>query len=237
VGAIYADAKRMTRAVAARMELARGEALVTGKVVIAEGGVKATADYGRAAGHTVTVGTSWATIATATPLTNMIAWADTYEATNGKRPESALTSRSVLRYLTRNKEIIDAVKGAAAGATRVTTEELRALLESEGLPMPEVYEAQVNVNKVATRVIAADKFLYLPAADESAEENEMGATLWGTTAESLESEYGIEDGEEPGIVAGVYKQPNPLAYFTNAVGLGLPVLANPDLSFAADVIP
>lgn len=234
VNAIFDDARRMTRAVAARMELARGEALVTGKVVISEGGVVATADYGRAAGHTVTAGTSWATIATAPALTNMIAWADTYETTTGQRPEVALTSRRIMRLLTRNDEIIDAVKGSAAGNTRVTRAELNALLESEGLPTIETYDAQVLVGTTATRPIADDKFLYLPAVNSN---TDLGATLWGTTAESLEPEYGIEEADAPGIVAGVYKSPNPLAFFTNAVGIGLPVLANPDLSFAADVIP
>jgi hypothetical protein len=233
VDAIFDDATRMVRAVAARMELARGEALVTGKVVIAEGGVVATADYGRNAGNTVTAGTAWTDLVNSTPLTNMIAWADTYEVNSGgKRPEVALTAKKNLRLLTRNKEIIDAIKGSAAGATRVSLSELNDLLESEGLPMVETYDAQVSVNKVATRVIADDKFLFLPRRGEG---NQLGATLWGTTSESLEPEYGLAEGERPGIVAGVYKQPNPVAHFTNAAGLGLPVLVNPDLTFAADV--
>ncbi len=235
VDAIYADGKRMTRSVAARMELARGEALFNAKLVIAEGGVVATVDYGRNAGHTVVAGTAWSSLTTSTPLTNMIAWADTYEVTNGRRPEAALTSRKGLRYLTRNKEIIDAVKGSNTGNTRVTLEELAGLLESEGLPMPEVNEAKINVNKVARRVTPEDHFLFLPGVDQSADESDLGATLWGVTAESSESEYGIEDGEEAGIVTGVYKQPNPLAFFTNSVGIGLPVLANPDLTFDADI--
>lgn len=232
VNAIFDDARRMTRAVAARMELARGEALVTGAVAINEGGVVATATYGRAAGHTVTAGTAWTTIATAPALTNMIAWADTYEVTTGARPEAALTSRRVQRLLTRNKEIIDAVKGSNTGNTRVSLAELNELLISEGLPPIETYDAQILVGSTATRPIADDKFLYLPAPGE---QSELGATLWGTTSESLEAEYGIEESDQPGVVAGVYKSPNPLAFFTNAVGIGLPVLANPDLSFCADV--
>lgn len=233
VNAIFDDADRMVRAVAARMELARGEALVTGKVSIAEGGVVATADYGRNAGNTVTAGTAWTTIATAPALTNLIAWADTYETNSGgKRAEVLLTSRRVLRLMTRNTEIINAVKGSASGATRVSRAELNDLLESEGLPMVETYDAQVSVNKVATRVIADDKVLLLPGRGEG---NGLGATLWGTTSESLEPEYGLADEERAGVVVGVYKQPNPVAHFTNAAGIGLPVLANPDLTFVADV--
>lgn len=229
VNAIFDDARRMTRAVAARMELARGEALVTGQVAINEGGVVATANYGRAGGHTVTAGTLWSNLAASTPLTNLVAWCDTVEATTGARPEVFLTSRANQRLMQRNTEVINAIKGSAAGATRVTLAELNELLESEGVPRVETYDVQVNVGGVATRPIAADRVLLLAGGDE------LGATLWGTTAESQEEEYGIEEADWPGIVAGVYKSPNPLAFFTNAVGIGLPVLANPDLSFCADV--
>lgn len=232
VNAIFDDATRMVRAVAARMELARGEALTSGKVVLSEGGVVATVDYGRNAGHTVAAATAWSDTATSTPLTNMIAWADTYEATTGQRPETALTSRRVLRLITRNKEIIDAIKGANAGATRVTLAELNELLESEGLPTIETNDAKVLVGNTTTRIVGEDKFLYLPAKGEG---NQLGGTLWGTTSESLEPEYGLEGEDRAGIVAGVYKQPNPVAHFTNAAGIGLPVLANPDLTFSADV--
>lgn len=230
---IFADADRMVRAVAARMELARGEALVTGKLVLAEAGVVATVDYGRNAGNTVNAGTAWTDLAASTPLTNMIAWADAYEVNSGgERPETALTSRRVLRLLTRNAEIINAIKGGAAEATRVNLSELNELLTSEGLPTIETYDARISVNKTATRVIAEDKFLYLPAKGTG---NNLGATLWGTTSESLEPEYGLGDEERAGVVVGVYKQDNPIAHFTNAAGIGLPVLVNPDLTFAADV--
>lgn len=229
VNAIFDDARRMTRAVAARMELARGEALVTGKVAINEGGVVATADYGRAAGHTVTAGTLWTNTAASTPLTNLVAWCDTVEAATGSRPVSFITSRARQRNLQQNAEIINAVKGSAAGVTRVSETELNDLLNSEGIPSVETYDVQVNVAGVATRPIAADRVVLIAGGED------LGATLWGTTAESMETEYGIEESEWPGIVAGVYKSPNPLAFFTNAVGIGLPVLANPDLTFCADV--
>lgn len=229
VNAIFDDAMRMTRSVAARVELARGEALVTGKVTIAEGGVAATADYGRAAGHTVTAGTVWTNTAASTPLTNLVTWCDTVEADTGERPDTFLTSRARIRNMQQNAEIIAAVSGSAAGRTRVTVTELNDLLISENIPPVEAYDVQVNVAGSATRPIAADKVVLIAGGDE------MGATLWGRTSESMEADYGIEESDQPGIVAGVYKTPNPLAFFTNAVGIVLPVLANPDLTFCADV--
>lgn len=237
LSAIFDDARRLARQVAARVELARGEVLYKGKLVIAENGVIATVDYGRAAGHTVTAGTAWTNLAASTPLTNMVAWSDTYAAANGEKPGGALISTRILRLMERNAEVINAVTGAAAGRTRVTLNELNALLESEGLPPVEVYDAQVNVGGAATRIIPDDQFVYVPVAGDPSdpESSDLGATLWGVTAESLEPDYSIEEGEEPGIVAGTYKSPDPVAVFTKAAAIVLPVAANPNLTFAADV--
>src|SRR3954468_13340015 len=66
--AILSDAERMARAVAARLEMFRGEALYRGQLQISENGVIATVDFGRAGGHTVAPGVLWSTVATATPL-------------------------------------------------------------------------------------------------------------------------------------------------------------------------
>lgn len=230
---IEGDAVRMARAIAARMELARGEALVNGTLTLDENGVVATVDFGRDAGNTVTAGTVWTDTTNADVLTDLVTWVDAYVAINGSRPGVIVTSTARLRNMQRNAEIINAIAGSAAGRTRVNVSELNELLESENLPRVEVNDQQVRVNGVDTRVIAEDKVLLLPNPGTE-DGSDLGATLWGTTAESLEPEYGLA-GEEAGIVAGNYKSENPIRIFTNAAGIGLPVLANPNLSFAADV--
>ncbi|GAA1138405.1 major capsid protein [Nocardioides aquiterrae] len=237
LNAIYADARRLARQIAARMEMARGEALYKGKIVLSENGVVATVDFGRAAGHTVTAGTAWTDTATSTPITNLVSWVDTYVAANGEKPGVALVSTRIARLMQRNAEVINAVAGAAAERTRVTAEELNALLQSEGLPPIEVYDAQVNVGGSATRIIPDDRVVLAPAPGDpnDPESTDLGATLWGTTAEALEDEYAIESPDQPGIVAGTYKSPDPVAVFTKASAIGLPVMANPNLTFAADV--
>lgn len=238
VDGLYSDAERMTRAVAARMELARGDALVTGKVTINENGVVATVDFGRAAGHTVSAGTAWSDHTNATVLADLIAWFDTYVATNGVNPETLLTSTTVARHMQQNAEIINAISGSASGRSRITMTELNELLESESLPRISLNNAQVKVDGSATRVVASDKVLLLPAPGDpdDPDSTDLGTSLWGTTAEALQPEYGIEEGDLPGIVAGVYSTDDPVALWTKAAALGLPVLANPDLSFAADVL-
>lgn len=232
--AIMDDAERMARSVAARVELARGEALYSGKMVINENGVIATVDFGRTAGHTVAPGTLWTNAASATPLADIMSWRDTYVATNGSEPGVALTSRRVLALLMRNAEIRNLVfPGGSQQPDIVSQDSVNTVLRAYGLPAIQTYDVQVRVGGSAARPIPDDRFLLLPAP-ASEDGNQLGKTLWGTTAESLEPDYGLE-GDEPGIVAGAYSTKDPVALWTKAAGIALPVLANPDLTFCADV--
>lgn len=235
VNAIFDDAERMARAVGARMELARGKALVEGKVTLNENGVVAEVDFGRAGNQTTSAGTPWSTHATATPLTDLVTWRDRVVAETGSAPAATVTSTAVLRNVQRCAEIINAITGAAAERTRVSVTELNELLQSEGLPAFEVNDAQISVGGAATRVIPQDTIVMVPAPVTGPDGTDLGAVLWGTTAESLEEGYGLE-GDEPGVVAGSYRTEDPVAIWTKAAGIGLPVLANPNLSLAATVL-
>lgn len=234
---LLTDAERMTRSVAARMELARGDALVNGSVTINENGVVATVSFGRSGSHSVTASTPWSTIASATPLADMLSWQQTYRTTNGEAPGAMVMSSTVLGYMLRNAEIRALVGSTLGVPSRASQASLRGILDDHGLPPWYIVDEQINVNGTATRPIPVDRFLFLPAPVDpnDGEGSQMGATLWGTTAESLDPRYGLEEGDRPGIVAGAYATEDPIALWTKAAGIGLPVQANPDLSFVADV--
>lgn len=237
LSAIYNDARRMARAVAARMELARGDALANGSVTIEENGLVAAVDFGRAANQTTAPGTLWSDTTNATVLSDLITWRDRVVTSAGSPPGASVTSTAVLRLVQRNAEIINAITGSAAGRTRVTLAELNALLQSEGLPPFEVNDARISVAGVSTRVLHEDFVVMLPAPGDvnDPDSTDLGGTLWGTTAESLDPDFGIEETDAPGVVAGSYSTKDPVALWTKAAGIGLPVLANPNLSLAADV--
>lgn len=230
--AILTDAERMSQSVLARVEVARGDALVTGKVTINENGVVATVDFGRAANHTVTAAVAWTNVA-ATPLTNLMAWRDVYVATNGSEPGRILTSRRVLALMMRNGEMRNLVFPGANQPNLVTETAVLQALTAFGLPPITLNDSQVRVNGVATRVIPDDRLLYLPAPG-TVDGDQLGAALFGTTAESLEPDYGLA-GNEPGLVAGSYSTKDPVAVWTKAAAIALPVLANPNLTFTANV--
>lgn len=234
---LLTDAELMTRAVAARMELARGDALVNGSVTINENGVIATVSFGRTAGHAVTAAVLWSDLTNAVPVTNLQSWQTTYITTNGAPPGAIVMSTTALGYLLQNAQIkgLAAANGVTPSIVPRTT--LNQIVEAYGLPPIYVFDGQVKVSGAATRIVAANKLLMLPAptGPDNAGGTDLGATLWGTTAESLDGKYGLDDGERPGIVAGVYDTDDPIALWTKAAGIGLPVLANPDLSLAATV--
>lgn len=230
---VFNDAERMVQSVAARLELARGAALATGHVVINEDGVIADVDFGRRAGHTNQApGTLWSVAASATPIADLIAWVATYKTNNGgTAPGAILTSQTVLSAILRTAEVRAFAASAGVAPSIVSPLVLNTILSAYSLPPIIVNDASINVAGSATRVIPQNNVILLPAPGQS----QLGGTFWGTTAESLEPEFGLT-GSEPGIVAGSYSTKDPVAMWTKAAGIALPVLANPDLTFQAVVL-
>lgn len=236
-GALMSDAERMVRSIMARMELARGDALVNGSVTISENGLAVTADFGRSGSMSVAPGILWSDLVTSTPLANLLTWRDHYSDTNGEMPGAIVTSQRVLGFLLRNAEIRALAATALGSPNLVSIQTLQDVFEAHGLPAVYPYDAKVKVNGSSQRIIPDDRLLLLsaPGNPSSPESSDLGATLWGTTVEATSPKYSVEIGEEPGIVAGSYETEDPIALWTKAAGIGLPVLANPDLSMVADV--
>ena len=235
VDAIYNDAVTNTRAVRARMELARGDVLTDGKFTLtAENGLTLETDWGIPAGNLVAPGTPWSTVATATPLADLVSWTDTYTALNGEPPAFALTSRSVVGNLLRNAEIRGLAASLGGTPSIVTRQQLQTVLEAHGLPTIIEYDTQVNVNGSDTRVIPADRFVMLPQDPST-----LGYTAWGITAEALElagvSNPTIAFNDAPGLIGVVLKEGDPVRTWTKVTGVGMPVIVDPNRLMVADV--
>lgn len=233
--AVYNDAENLTREVHNRLEQAWGDTLTDGKLTISENGYAGEADYGVPANHLVAPATAWSTIATATVLTDLLAWSDTYKATTGQAPATMETSNRVQRLMQRNAEVIAAVAGTNTGRTRVTQAELNDLLASEGLPtIRPTYETSVDVDGTPTRVIPDDRVLFLPADLAS-----LGHTAMGLSATALElvnsNQSDLSFEQSPGIVGVVIKSGPPFRQFTYVDAVGQPVLTNARFLLIADV--
>ena len=232
-GGLFDDTVNMVTSVAARLELARGSALAFAKVSLAEDGVFASADFGRRASHSgVAPAVLWTNSATSTPIADIIAWVTTWKKSNGgKTPGAFLTSQTILSNILRSQEVRGLAAANGVTPSIISPLVLNTILQAYSLPPIVVNDAEIVVNGVSTRVIPENNFLILPGIGNT----QLGGTFWGTTAESLEEDYDLA-GNEPGIVAGAYHTFDPVAVWTKASAIALPVLANPDLTFQAVVI-
>lgn len=225
-------AVRVGRAVADRVELLRGQVLATGKATINENQFFAEADFGRSEDLNITVGTGWQNAGDATPLDDLTAAVQKYTDINGEAPGTLLLSRRAMNALIRSDEI----RGTAVGgvSTLVTRDYVVSLFEAHGLPTPQVYDRVVRQNGKAVRVLDEELALLLP--ENVPGESALGSTFWGTTLESTDPKYGIVEQDRPGIVAGAYTDDDPMGVWVKASAIGMPVLANADLTAALTVI-
>lgn len=225
------DAARIARQVDIRMEFARADALVNGSVTINERGVQATVNFSRSGSHTVAPSTLWSDHANSTPISDLQTWRDVLVNDNGEAPGAIVMSTAAVNHLLRNAEVQGLVYPLATTPPQVTRTALNQVLADFDLPPITVYDAQARKGGSTQRYIPADKVLMLPAVG-----TDMGATMYGTTLEAQEPEYGIGAAELPGLVVGAFKQKTtPIRVFTIGSAIALPVMANPDLSLVADV--
>jgi len=234
LASIQATTDVVVRAVADSLERMRGIVLTTGKATIAELG--ADDDFGRSAGHTVVAGTVFST-ASADALGQIQSWVDTYNAANGENPGAIVTSTRVLRALAKLDQFKTVL--ASGGNRPATAQDVNDTFLANSLPPIFIHDRQVQVDGVKTRVLPDDRMLFLPAPVDTNDwmGAELGATFWGRTLTSTDSAWAIEDTEQPGLVAGVYRNPKPpMGIEVISDAIGMPVLANADLSFCADVL-
>lgn len=232
------DSERLTRQIDARFELARGDALTNASVTINENRVQATVDFDRKPEHSVTPSVLWSDTANAAMLDDLEAWIQVYSDTNGEKPGAILGSTKVQRIMLRNEQLRGQLYPNNP-SIRLRKSDLDAYLEDEGLPPFATYDAKVKVAGVERRILPENIVLLLPASADPNDEdgNDMGATLWGTTLEAMEAEYQIEEGDKPGIVVAAFRnKKTPVQALTIASAIGIPIMANPDLSFKGTVL-
>lgn len=234
---LLSDADRLVQQIQVRLEVARGQALQTGRFSISERDLHLDADFGRRPDHAVAAATAWTDLAASTPLSDLLAWSEVYAENNGQDPGVILMSRKTQGLLLRNEEIRQLSANQHGTPAVVSVSNLASVLSAHGLPPIRLYDRKAKVEGATKRVIEDGKVLLLPSPVGAGDwqGTQLGATLWGTTAEAMDPGFGIEQAERPGIVAGVYRTEDPIALWTKASAIGMPVMANPDLSFVATV--
>lgn len=226
------------RAVADAMERMRGIVISTGRATIANvDGFTMDDGFGRPAGNDLTAGTLWSSATSVSRLAYLQTILDAYRDGSGEEPGALLMSTAVFRSMQAGDEFKTTLVG---GATRpASLQQVNDVIAGAGLPPIYLYDRRVSVGGTATRVLPSQKLFLLPApVDTDAwQDTELGATFWGRTLSSSEPGWEIPDVEQPGIVVGAYKaEKPPMIAEVISDAIGLPVLANAELSLAATVI-
>ncbi|OZE90221.1 major capsid protein E [Rhodococcus sp. 15-2388-1-1a] len=227
---ILNDGVELAEALKTRLIMAKAQALVTGKVSLAQDGLELEADFLRSAAHSVTAATLWS--GAADPVLDQESWFTVFRILNSGNPARAITSQRVMSTLMRNTAI--KAMCLAPGATQgiVTREQVNSLFTSFGHPPFEIFDAQVeDYNGNTVRLIPDDRILYIASNNAK-----LGETLWGVTAEAIESDYNVDATEAPGVVVGSYINPDPVQRWTKASGIGLPILGNSNATMIAKVL-
>ncbi|WP_206492323.1 major capsid protein [Rhodococcus sp. KRD162] len=227
---ILNDGVELAEALKTRLIMAKAQALVTGKVSLAQDGLELEADFLRSGAHSVTAATLWS--GAADPVLDQESWFTVFRILNSGNPARAITSQRVMSTLMRNPAI--KAMCLAPGATQgiVTREQVNSLFTSFGHPPFEIFDAQVEDYEGNTvRLIPDDRILYIASNNAK-----LGETLWGVTAEAIESDYNVDATEAPGVVVGSYINPDPVQRWTKASGIGLPILGNSNATMIAKVL-
>lgn len=223
----------VVRAVSDAIERLRGTVLQTGKATVTG---FMDDDFGRAAGHSVVAGTLFS-VAAADALGFIESWADTYRDANGEDPGAILMSTRVLRSMAKLDQFkTQLLNGASRPATQA---DIQGLISAAGLPDIYTYDRRVSVGGTPTKVLSDDRLFLLPAPVDTDDwqGTQLGATFWGQTLSSTEADWGIEEAEQPGLVTGVFRNETPpMIAEVHSDAIAMPVLANANLSFVADVL-
>jgi hypothetical protein len=237
--ALYSIQDTTTRAVQAvsdAMERLRGIVLATGVATVDQSNFQLSDSFGRSASHTVTAPTLW-TDTTVDRLDYLSTLCDLFRDDNGQEPGSIVMSDRVFRAFAAGDNMQTSLVN---GANRRPTEaDVQSFVSAEGLPPIERYNRRVRFGGANVKALPDNVVLILPAPVDPADymATDLGATFWGRTLSATEPGWGIAEADQPGIVAGVWRDEKPpMGIEVIADAIGEPILANADLSIAATVL-
>lgn len=230
VNYIFDDMRLMAEGVKTRTEVAKMEVLATGKMSIKENGLDLNVEYGVPTENTAY---SIAVGADADILGEIQKIVDAQQEI-GCSVGRMVTSNKVVRAMCANKAIQALVYGTIGQGAYVSPARLKALMgEMFGITDIVTNDQRYKVEKAdgtqeSKRYFPEDKISFIP-------EGNFGTGLWGVTPE--EAEYGqySEKSQNQFITLTQWATPDPVAVWTKASGVFIPVLPDPNALAIATV--
>lgn len=229
---VYDDMGRLAESVKTRTEVAKMELLQSGKVTVKENNLDFTIDYGIDADSRKTY--DWSD-----PAADILADIESMvqaKKDQGQTVTRAITSSKIVNQMRKNKGIQTAVFSALGVGTFLTTAKLNELMQTMfGLTIEINDERygyiQADGKKTTKRYFAENKFVLLaPQAN-----NTLGVGLWGRTPEEIAQGPFTAKSAKQYITLTMWATPDPVATWTKASGVFVPVLPNPQGLFIATI--
>lgn len=221
---VFDDMNRLANSVKTRTEIAKMEVMATGKMTIKENNLDMTIDYGVNKRKNFT---EWED-ATHDVLGD-IAEAVAEAKKSGYTVNAAITSDRIVGLLLKNEGVIKSVHGVNGAGMLVTKAQLATLmLELFGIKITtdeDMYAVPTADNKGRTpkRFFPEDTFtLYVEGVG-----GRVGTGLWGVTPEEERQGAFTDVNQKQFITITQWATPDPVAEWTKASGVFIPVLPNP----------
>lgn len=221
---VYDDMNRLANNVKTRTEIAKMEVMATGKMTIKENGLDMTIPYG------------------VNKTKDLSGWdnpdhdilSDIEEMVElavgaGYAVNAVLTSTKMISYMRKNTGIANAINGVN-GARIVTKAQIDTMLnELYGIATVRVNDASYGVptadnkGRTAVRFFPENVFtLYVEGIG-----GKIGSGLWGVTPEESRQGAFTDVNQKQFITISQWETPDPVAEWTKASGVFIPVLPNP----------
>lgn len=223
---VFDDVARTAESVVTRAEKAKIEALTTGKMIIAENNVSMEIDFGVPEDQKVTA--KWA-VAEADILGDIDGWV-TIAQGKGQTPTVAVTSKKVFSLIQRNAAVQKAIFGVNGAGILPSLAQVNNLLAQQfnGLTLT-VDEERYGIigaeggSVSQGRFFPEDKFVMCSVGYDGS----VGTGLWGVTPEELEQGGAFDEKRQMQFVTCTrWNTPDPVATWTKASGVFIPVLPN-----------
>lgn len=228
---VFDDMRLMAEAVKTRTEVAKMEVVATGKMTIKENNLNLTVDYGvptKNTGYKIDFGAD-------ADIVGQIQVIADAAAESGNALTEIVTSNKILRKLAANKGIQTLIYGTVGAGTYVPAERIRSLFaELFGFGTITTndlrYKTQTASGVEATkRFFPDDRMAFLSNGTAAS----FGVGLWGVTPEEAELGQYSEKSADQFVTITQWATPDPVAVWTKASGVFIPVVPNPNGLFVA----
>lgn len=226
---IYDDMGRLSDSVVARVEKMKQDVMSEGKIKINENRMNFIIDLGVPGDNFVTA--NWSD-----PEHNILgdiaAWKKIAKD-QGQTITKGQTSEKILAYMQNNKGIQIAINGTLGVGAFVSVDQVNALMQRMyGFTIEadeDVYavlekQADGTLKRKSTRFFPENKFTMYTAATNG----RVGTGLWGRSPEELAYGPWTEKSTKQFVTITQWETPDPVATWTKASGLFVPVLPNPE---------